>query len=520
MKKQIITLTLAMALALSCLAGCSKSPEKGTLENLKFVEEPTGETKPKVLPQNTSALRIWTTSLQNAEDIEDQLAAVEGKGYSEISLYLLWSDFEVEQDKYAFSFIDEVISKIRDKGYKVSLTLVLWSYNLSWKDALTFHTLSSGELYKYDDIRSESFSVFSQNNRTIAKNAIFALADHCMKTFEEDISQFSVVFSPTGKAELCSLAGIDYSKEAKDGFYTFLEDKYSDISALNSRLSQNFESFEALHEADYTSLVNAAAVDYETYCLQTLSDFIKTTTVTFRSAAPHIPVVLKLSDPTTFFAARNTGTFDLYTLTRQTGIDAVSFVANENAVQTAFLCDAITSTTGMKAMVELDSAVLSAETEKEILSILPGRAILAETANFDGDSPDPTIFTASERENTRPKEIILINTLDYLKNPPADGIYRKLRAAYTSMAMNGEGTATVYTDLQLIENPSLLSGIEEVHLGGLSDKVAIYPALAELLAGYDGRISDNENAQPALIDPYDGEINAEHAAKILEKLKG
>lgn len=519
MKKRICLILLTLIFCFSCAACTSPSENKVKLENLVFVPKELSQSKEKVIPEQTVSFRIWTTSLATASDITGKLDQIEGKDYQSISLYLLWSDFEYEQGKYSFSFIDELVPLIISRGYKIDLTLVLWTYNLSWKDALDFQQTRTGENFSYDEIRNETLSIFSEKNKNCIKNSIFALADHCNKTFGENIAQWSVVLSPSGKTELSSFAGTDCSEPAKTAFYAYLQDKYSEISVLNSHLSRQYESWEALKQTEFSTLTDLAAFDYEIFTKEALSSLIKETTTAFQSVSQAIPVVLKITDPTSVFAAKTMGLSEIYSLTQNTGIDLLSFVAAENPTETAFICDLIRSVTGLPVSVEIDSATLSKEAEEENMQILSGRAILAETANFDGDSPSASTFGGKDRQNLRPKEIILVNSLDFLKQPPTEGLYRKLRAAYTGMSQNGEGLVTIFSDLQIIDHPELLSGTEEIHLGALSETVYLYPALAEILASYSGRITDNQNEQPRYKDQYETEIAEEYTEKINEKLK-
>ena len=162
MKKKYTAFLLLLASVISLCVGCSGSGIKeleikeysGFGDMLSLVDNAIEiQSEP-----NSMGFSIWSYQLADAADAKDYLNRIKDYGFETIDFSVLWSDFEVEENKYNWAFIDEVIDVFVEEGYKLNLSIVFWTYNLPFAEKLDLQENAVGEIYAYDEVRSSFLS--------------------------------------------------------------------------------------------------------------------------------------------------------------------------------------------------------------------------------------------------------------------------------------------------------------------------------------------------------------------------
>lgn len=532
--KNLIAILLLLCTIFS-LSGCGKAEITPVLTGLEFVEEGSGgdaEIPEAKIAEREAYFTLWSNQFASQEDARAFLEEIKDCGYSGIEFCILWGDFAYANDENCdWAFIDSIVDVFVQNGYSLSLSLVLWADHIEWKDLLEFQQTSDGEIYAWDESPG-MLSFNSVENLNHIQNSLQAFAIHFTEKYEQHIARWGVRTSRYGKQEYATTIDLDYSPSAMEAFYKHLVAKYDTIENFNDYHNTSYTGWTALQADDKQKVTSTARYEWKIFKQQTIAEFSKITTDTFKALNPVVPVVFYGSSFTDSICAEYRGIFDAYTIAKVSGADIIqadSDITNENY---SFIFDMLLSTTEKAVSTEIDGGWQGDKAVEEYANIAESMGktginyiSVANWIKNDIQKYYQTFSTyvskytlASEREKTESKEIILVNTLDFILRKPSANLYTLYKNAYINMNNKGSTQVIFLTDTQIIDNPELLNDVSVVHMGLLDNTVYLYEELAQLLANKDCEIVDNNNAQPVFRNQYDQQINEELQSKLNDKI--
>lgn len=532
LKPIALLLTLLLCFSL-CSCGADKIPslviDDFTDENCDGLSLPHGE--PTEWTKFVS-FTIWSHQLSDAAEAEEYAALLKDTGISAIEFAVLWSDFEYEQKKFNWKFVDSVIDTFLENGFAVNLSVVLWTYNLSFADILDFQQTSDGEIYSYDSVRSNFISLSSEHNISIVKNTLLAFASHINAKYPDKISGLQIRYSDNGAEEFSSTIDLDYSEVAFNAFVDWLAEKYESASAFSKQYSFKYSDWNDVRAADKAKLTSKCNYEWKTFKQEEIVRFHDMAEEIFSVFCPTVPVAVNLGSVGNSMSTEFKGVFDPYTIISECDAETVIFDCFTD-LQYNFYVDMIASVTGKNAVIKLDGPVLGQEEFDKTL-------ILAESAGKTGilginisdwrkneisEYSDylkayvKSFETEELRKEADPTDVIVINTLDYIVRTPSSSVYDLYKFAYKNMTGKNDRKVLFFTDTQIIENPSLLDGVKKVHLGSLNTITYMYEALGEILTSANYKIVDDDNEQPNFLNEFGKPLDSDVQDTLRKRLK-
>ncbi len=535
-KKTVRLIALLLSLII-CFSLCSCGADK--IPSLVIDSFTDKESEDLSLPQGEPAewkkfvsFTIWSHQLSDAAEAEEYAALLKDTGISAIEFAVLWSDFEYEQKKFNWKFVDAVIDTFLENGFSVNLSVVLWTYNLSFVDKLDLQQTADGEIYSYDSVRNCFISISSKNNIEIVKNTLFAFASHVNEKYSDKIGGLQIRYSDNGAEEFSSTIDLDYSEVAFNVFVDWLSDKYETASDFAKTYSLKYTEWNDVRAADKASLTAKCNYEWKMFKQDEIVRFHDIAEEIFANICPTIPVAVNLGSVGNSMSTEFKGVFDPYTIICECDAETVIFDCFTD-LQYNFYVDMITSVTGKNAVMKLDGPILGKEEFEKTL-------ILAESAGKTGilglnisdwrksDISEYADYLKAyvesfETEDSRPDadttDVILINTLDYIIRTPSSSVYDLYKYAYKNMTGKNDRKVLFFTDTQIIENPSLLDGVKKVHLGGLNTITYMYDALGDILTSANYKIVDDDNEQPNFLNEFGKPLDADIQDTLRKRLK-
>lgn len=475
---------------------------------------------------------IWSHQLTNAAEAEEYAILLKDIGISTIEFAVLWSDFEYEQKKFSWKFVDSVIDTFLENGFAINLSIVLWTYNLSFVDKLDLQQTAEGEIYSYDSVRSSFISISSENNINIVKNTLFAFASHINAKYPDKISGLQIRYSENGAEEFSSTIDLDYCESAFNAFVNWLSDKYETASDFSKMYSLKYKEWDDVRAADKATLTSKCNYEWKMFKQDAIVNFHDIAEEIFTLLCPTAPIAVNLGSVGNSMSTEFKGVFDPYTIISKCDAETVIFDCFTD-LQYNFYFDMISSVTNKNAVIKLDGPVLGQDEFEKTL-------ILAESAGKTGilginvsdwrkneiseysDYLKAYInaFQNSEiRQDADTTDVIVINTLDYIVRIPSSSIYDLYKYAYKNMTGKSNRKVLFFTDTQIIENPSLLDGVKKVHLGSLNTITYMYEQLGDILTSSNYKIVDDDNEQPNFLNEYGKPLDSDIQDTLRNRLK-
>lgn len=457
MSKKIIALFLAAATLFS-LCACG-----GKLHNFSFSDnKPEEETKTDIETPLTG-IELWSFDIGSDGDVSEFLEKFAESGADYVNFNVLWSSFEVEKGKYNWTFVDKVCNSIKNAGFKIGLSFVVWTNGLSFKEDVETQKLSDGTSYAYDDRRKDFPSLASDENLELLYDAVSALAVHFAERYEDETVVFKVITSPFGDCGYTADEDVDYSESAISKFVTYLSEKYETAENFCEKYSFSISDFSELKETDKEKLANTCLYDWKTFKQKTLSDFHAEAVKIFNAALPSCRTEIFFGGVEDTKTAVFRGFYDPYTVSRTVGATVYS-TSWESAVPTDFFVSYLSDTTGGKVGLTVYESDLTDENRKTLAEELKNCNNVAQiTFSFSGATEEnisliKEVSEALKNQSGSAENAVgnayFINTADVIMRTPAINLYGSLKTAYEE---NG-GSLRFITDTE-IEDSEDLGGI-------------------------------------------------------------
>jgi len=536
MIRRIMACALAAIMALCLITGCETAyaPELNIEEYSGFgdVLNLSDNSVTAVTQQGSLGFSIWSYQLGDKKDAEEYVALLNDMGFESIDLSVIWSDFEVEENKYNWSFIDDIMDIFVGAGYKLNLSIVFWTYNLSFKEKLDLQKTALGETYYYDEVRSGFLCLSSEKNLRYMEDAILAFASHVYDKYPEDILSWQIKVSELGEMEYSSTVDLDYSDQSYSAFLGYIKNKYGKISSFNAAYKQSFESWEELSKEKMTTVTSLCSFDWKHFKQHTLISAQNRASAVFKAVCEEIPVAMNIGTVGDSMSAVYRGIFDPYTVATQCECDIIQ-ADYFTSKHYNFYPDMLTYTTGKDICYQTDGPWQGEEElEKSLLltqwagktgikSMSVANWTKTDISEYEDflEEYDVNFASSESRPNPDVTDIIIINTLDFIIRQPPSSMYELYKNAYRNMTGSKNEKVIILTDTQVIANPSLLDGVKKIHLGALNNVTYMYDALGKILT--DGRYTliDDDNQQPNFINQYSEPLDIDVQTEMRERLE-
>ncbi len=537
MKKKYTAFLLVLATVISLCVGCSGNGMKeleikeysGFGDMLSLVDNAIEiQSEP-----NSMGFSIWSYQLADGDDAKDYLKRIKDYGFETIDFSVLWSDFEVEENKYNWTFIDEVMDVFVEEGYKLNLSIVFWTYNLPFAEKLDLQENAVGEIYAYDEVRSSFLCLSSDKNLRYMEDAILAFASHVYDRYAENILSWQIKLSELGEVAFSSTVDLDYSQPSFEAFLGYVKNKYNTIKKFNSAYKTSYKSWEQLESEKKTKITSVCEYDWKLFKQNTLVSVQKIATDVFKAVAPNVPVIFRVGTVGDSMSAVFRGIFDPYTVALNSGSDIIQSDYFTD-LKYNFYLDMMTYTTGKALSFEVNGPWQGAEEMEKTLLIAEaaGRTGIASLTVSNWTKTDIAVYgetylsryddlfkSENQRKDPDVTDIIIINTLDFIIRQPPSSIYEIYKNAYRNMSGKSERKVIFLTDTQVIENPTLLDGVKKIHLGALNNVTYMYDELGKILAEGKYVLVDDDNQQPNFINQYSEPLDIEVQTELRERLE-
>ena len=222
--------------------------ETPTSEEQTTEEEPIME-QPRNVGQRYFVYRIWNFTPMSQAQFEAIVDAAAETGFNAIKVHIPWSRVEsTKAGEYDFSAFDPMIEYVvKTKGLKVAISIDLTRRaddKIIGLDQMMYDP--NGNLCKggsIDGMRTMiSFCSESAVNAAVAFYS--AAVERYEAKYASDVLFYLPAFSQYAESEYWCAGEYDYSDPAKAQFHAFLEEKYTDIGALNAVLGTDYTTFD------------------------------------------------------------------------------------------------------------------------------------------------------------------------------------------------------------------------------------------------------------------------------------
>ena len=470
--KKLFLMILTAVLAFS-LCGCQIN---GNIKNRSFLDEETPpETEKTDKSGGKTGIELWSFEIPENGDISSFLETYKDSGADYIDFRILWSSFEVEKGKYNWEFFDNIMNQITEAGYSAGVSLVFWTNGLSFKDEIEKQKTAEGEIYAFDESRTEFPSIASEENQKIMFATVQALANHVAERYSETTELWQVLISAFGDAGYSSDKDLDYGESAVSAFYKFLEEKYNTAEAFTEAYPSIYiNDFANLTEMEITELTAACAYDWKEFKQKTLSDFQAEIGKIFKAADSSIPFQLFFGGIEDTKAAVYRGFYDPYSTDKIVAADIYSTTLNQDTPVT-FIIDYLADTTGKKVGLTVYEEDLTEDTKNTLVAAAENGNInricfetseeaeniefIKEIANAvrtadsnDNENNDANENNGDEENTNEPETVFFINTADFILRAPAENLYISLREEYLSASENGTKRVSFITDTMIADD--------------------------------------------------------------------
>ena len=222
--------------------------ETPTSEEQTTEEEPIME-QPRNVGQRYFVYRIWNFTPMSQAQFEAIVDAAAKTGFNAIKVHIPWSRVEsTKAGEYDFTAFDPMIEYVvKTKGLKVAISIDLTRRaddKIIGLDQMMYDP--NGNLCKggsIDGMRTMiSFCSESAVNAAVAFYS--AAVERYEAKYASDVLFYLPAFSQYAESEYWCAGEYDYSDPAKAQFHAFLEEKYTDIDALNAVLGTDYTTFD------------------------------------------------------------------------------------------------------------------------------------------------------------------------------------------------------------------------------------------------------------------------------------
>ncbi len=285
---------------------CQTHPEQGSEQTTQPEQnvqtqtgQPTGEeTTQEVIPMDQPrnvgeryfVYRIWnfTPMTQDAfEQIVDEAAKT---GFNAIKVHIPWSRVEsTKAGEYDFAAFDDMINYVvKTKGLKVAISIDLTRRaddKIIPLDQMQYDP--NGNLCQggsIDGMRT-MISFCSESAVSSAVNFYAAAVERYEALYAEDVLFYLPAFSQFAESEYWCAGEYDYSDPAKAQFRAFLQEKYTDIDALNCVLGTEYASFDQIQPPSCTASDNLGQLWYQ-FRHQKLKEMIDSLAIVQKQISP------------------------------------------------------------------------------------------------------------------------------------------------------------------------------------------------------------------------------------------
>ena len=488
--------------------------------------------EPAVTQQGSLGFSIWSYQLAGEEDAKEYADLIKDLGFESIDFSVLWSDFEVEENKYSWTFIDQVMDVFVEAGYKLNLSIVFWTYNLTFKEKLDLQRNALGEVYVYDEVRSGFLCLSSEKNLRYIEDAILAFASHVYDRYPEDILSWQIKVSELGEMEYSSTVDLDYSEQSYSAFMGYIKNKYGKISDFNTKYKCSYESWQDLAAEKMTLITSLCSFDWKLFKQNTIISVQKRAGGVFKAVCEKIPVVINIGTVGDSMSAVYRGVFDPYTVASECGCDIIQadYFTEKHY---NFYLDMLTYATGKDISYQTDGPWQGEDAlEKTLIltnwagktgiqSISVSNWTKADITRFEEflEEYDVNLNTSETRPDPDVTDIIIVNTLDFIIRQPPSSIYNLYKNAYRNMTGSKNEKVIILTDTQVIANPSLLNGVKKIHLGALNNVTYMYDELGKILTDGNYILIDDDNQQPNFINQYSEPLDIDVQTEMRERLE-
>jgi len=533
LKKRLISLFLTVFMIFS-LCSCAVVPEKHEIKTDVEDYLPSEDDLPKdPVVESTVGITLFSWQVPTAEYAQKYCDEIKECGFDNVELVILWSDIEPKKGEFRFIETDSVLDVFTENGLKFSISLLLWSERLDWKDELDYQMTSDGEVFRYDDTRGSFLALNSTENLETVSNTLAYFSAHFADRYKNNILSWSVRTDCFAKLEYSSVVDLDYSPSAIEAFKDYLLGRYISIDIFNNYYRTDYISFDSLFKENITEIVSFCEYDWKCFKQQTLIDFANIYTEIFRIADSSIPVSLQISSFWDTSAAFYRGFFDPYVVSRETTADIIQ-ITDSPSWPHDFSVDLLSSLTDKKISMETDGSWQGEDTFKDYLKQVELSAssgvYIIQTVNWELEdleaygesylSKFKGLYTdAAERSDYDETDVILVNTLDFLLKEPPQDMNDLYYHAYKNMTGKSGVKVRFVTDTQIINDPTILDGIKKIHLGQLDTIIHMRDELGKLLAESNITIVDDNNAQPNFINQYSQPLDEDVQVALRQKIK-
>ncbi len=306
MKIRFICLSLLSILLLGVVA-CTQQPDQpieqsSTQDTTETQEQTTTNqeqtTQEEVIeveqPRNVGdryfIYRIWNFTPMTQDTFEQIVDEAAKTGFNAIKVHIPWS--RVEKNKageYDFAAFDDMINYVvKTKGLKVAISIDLTRRaddKIIPLDQMQYDR--EGNLCQggsIDGMRTMiSFCSESAVNAAVAFYT--AAVERYEALYAQDVLFYLPAFSQFAESEYWCAGEYDYSEPAIAQFHTFLQQKYSNIDALNAVLGTQYTSFDQIVPPSATASDNLGQLWYQ-FRHQKLKEMIDALAVAQKQISP------------------------------------------------------------------------------------------------------------------------------------------------------------------------------------------------------------------------------------------
>ncbi|MBO5841719.1 MAG: beta-galactosidase, partial [Clostridia bacterium] len=205
--------------------------------------------QPRNVGQRYFVYRIWNFTPMSQAQFEAIVDAAAETGFNAIKVHIPWS--RVEKNKageYDFAAFDDMINYVvKTKGLKVAISIDLTRRaddKIIPLDQMQYDR--EGNLCKSGSIDGMRTMIsFCSESAVNAAVAFYSAAvERYEAKYASDVLFYLPAFSQYAESEYWCAGEYDYSDPAKAQFHAFLEEKYTDIGALNAVLGTDYTTFD------------------------------------------------------------------------------------------------------------------------------------------------------------------------------------------------------------------------------------------------------------------------------------
>ena len=240
--------------------------------------------------------RIWNFTEQTQESFERTVDAAALAGFNAIKVHIPWSRVERVAGQYDYTPFDPMIDYVvKVKGMKVAISLDLTRraddtvIGLDQMQRDPAGNLCQGG--SVDGMRT----VISFCSKSAVDAAVAFYADavkHYHALHGNDVLFYLPAFTQYAETEYWPSGEYDYSDPAKDAFYDFLQQRYTDIDALNAVLGSAYADFSDVVPPSCTASDNLGILWYQ-FRHQKLKGVIDALAAAQKSIAPDSKIALQ-----------------------------------------------------------------------------------------------------------------------------------------------------------------------------------------------------------------------------------